>query len=164
MKHLPLHVPASYSKVTWCNPAPAACRHAKQLYTKRSWSPCCAVSVSSVPHALPNAQTLMGDQVHVASLAASMDHSAWIILHGSFCMDHCSMDHCAWIILHGSFCMDHSAWIILHGSFCMDHSAWIILHGSFCMDHCSMDHSAWIIAAWTILHAEQGDTCAHERQ
>jgi len=122
------------------------------------------VSVSSVPHALPNAQTLMGDQVHVASLAASMDHSAWIILHGSFCMDHCSMDHCAWIILHGSFCMDHSAWIILHGSFCMDHSAWIILHGSFCMDHCSMDHSAWIIAAWTILHAEQGDTCAHERQ
>jgi len=71
----------------------------------------------------------MGDQVHVASLAASMDHSAWIILHGSFCMDHCSMDHCAWIILHGSFCMDHSAWII---------AAWIILHGSlqhgqFCM-------------------------------
>ncbi len=79
-----------------------------------------------------------------------MDHSAWIILHGS--------------LQHGSLCMDHSAWIILHGSFCMDHSAWIILHGSFCMDHCSMDHSAWIIAAWTILHAEQGDTCAHERQ
>ncbi len=52
----------------------------------------------------------MGDQVHVASLAASMDHSAWIIA--------------AWIIVHGSFCMDHSAWSILHGS---------LQHGSFCM-------------------------------
>ncbi len=33
-----------------------------------------------MPHAVPNAHMSMGDQVHVASLAASII-AAWIVLH-----------------------------------------------------------------------------------